>query len=599
MTSPTSRVGWRVSAVQSWLGPCGGSSSPSSCSSSARTIRLRAPGPIRSAAHGARRARSACSASGPRRSSSSRRRARTSSGGAGRRARSARAARRYSPVPPAGAGGARAASSPSISACASWAYSPALKRASTGRIETSRCSRRACSAVAGTPVSVSRPRYTCSASAETATGRSPRARSRSASANASAVLPTPVGPKMARTAASPAMARSMVREVSVRIGCGLSTSPDPRVAAIEAGTRARAGLGGAAADVAFLFCTGRHLAAPEATLEGVAEALDPPALVGCGAGGVLGAGREIESGTAVAVWAAALGGGMADAFHAEAIETPDGVGVSGLSHLEDATAAVLLPDPYTFPTDAVLGELGRRWPGTTILGGLASARTPGGDAALFVGNRVVGAGAVGVRFHDVEILPCVSQGAAPVGPELTVTASEGNVIHELAGRPALERLRDAIEELTMAERGMVASGLLLGVVIDGGKPESRQGDFLVRPLLGADPDEGTVAVGAPVEPGSIVRMHARDARSADRDLHESLGLRVEALGGAAPAGALVFTCNGRGRSMFGAPDHDALALDEEFAGAPAAGFFAAGEIGPVGGDPFLHGFTATVAVFPR
>jgi small ligand-binding sensory domain FIST len=390
----------------------------------------------------------------------------------------------------------------------------------------------------------------------------------------------------------------MVREVSVRIGCGLSTSPDPRVAAIEAGTRARAALGGSGADVAFLFCAGGHLAAPEATLEGVAEALDPPALVGCGAGGVLGAGREIESGTAVAVWAAALDGGWAEAFHAEAIETPDGVGVTGLADLEDATAAVLLPDPYTFPTDAVLGELGRRWPGVTILGGLSSARTPDGDAVLFVGDRVAGAGAVGVRFHGVEILPCVSQGAAPVGPELTVTASDGNVIRELAGRPALERLRDAIEELTVAERGMVANGLLLGVVIDGGKPEYRQGDFLVRPLLGADPDEGTVAVGAPVEPGAVVRMHARDARSADRDLRDALGLRIEALGGAPPAGALVFTCNGRGRSMFGVPDHDALALDEELAGCPAAGFFAAGEIGPVGGDPFLHGFTATVAVFP-
>jgi small ligand-binding sensory domain FIST len=353
--------------------------------------------------------------------------------------------------------------------------------------------------------------------------------------------------------------------VSVRIGCGLSTSPDSRVAAIEAGTQARATLGGASADVAFLFCAGAHLAAPEATLEGVAEALDPPTLVGCGAGGVLGEGREIESGTAVAVWAAAV---------------------------------VMLPDPYSFPTDAVLAELARRSPGVPILGGLASARTPDGDAALFVGDRVVGAGAVGVRFDGVEVIPCVSQGAAPVGPELTVTASEGNVISELAGRPALERLRDAIEELTMAERGMVANGLLLGVVIDGGKPEYRVGDFLVRPLLGADPEEGTVAVGAPVEPGAVVRMHARDARSADRDLRAALGLRVEALGGAPPAGALVFTCNGRGRSMFGVPDHDAAALDEELAGAPAAGFFAAGEIGPVGGDPFLHGFTATVAVFP-
>jgi small ligand-binding sensory domain FIST len=394
------------------------------------------------------------------------------------------------------------------------------------------------------------------------------------------------------------MARSIVAAVSVRIGCGLSTSPDPRVAAIEAGTQARAALGAAGADVAFVFCTGAHLAAPEAALEGIREALDPPALAGCGAGGVLGDGREIEDGTAVAVWAAALDGGSAEVFHAEALEMPDGLAVTGLSELEDATAAVLLPDPATFPTDGVLAELSRRAPGVPIVGGLSSGRTPAGEAALFVGDRVVSEGAVVVRFDGVEVLPCVSQGAAPVGPELTVTEAEGNVIRELAGRPALGRLRDAIEELTELERGMVANGLLLGIVIDGGKPEYRVGDFLVRPLLGADPEQGTVAVGAPIEPGTVVRMHARDARSADRDLRAALGLRVEALGGAAPAGALVFTCNGRGRGMFGMPHHDAMALSEELAGAPAAGFFAAGEIGPVGGDPFLHGFTATVAVFP-
>src|SRR6185503_6582334 len=123
-------------------------------------------------------------------------------------------------------------------------------------------------------------------------------------------------------------------------------------------------------------------------------------------------------------------------------------------------------------------------------------------------------------------------------------------------------------------------------------------DFLVRGLLGADPDEGSVAVGTPVEAGQVVRLHARDAGSADRDLRESLDLRVEALGGARPAGTLLFTCNGRGRGLFGVADHDAGLVSETFAGAPSAGFFAAGEIGPVGGSPFLHGFTATVAVFP-
>jgi small ligand-binding sensory domain FIST len=394
------------------------------------------------------------------------------------------------------------------------------------------------------------------------------------------------------------MAGSIVTPVSVRIGSGLSIGPDPRAAAAEAGTQARAALDTAHADVACVFCTGAHLAAPEATLEGVHEALAPPLLVGCGAGGVLAGSREIERGTAVAVWAARLGEGSAEPFHAEALETPEGPAVAGLPDLERASGALLFPDPYSFPTDAALGALARMAPGVPVLGGLSSARTADGEAALFLGDRVLGSGAVGVRLDGVELLPCVSQGAAPLGPELTVTAAEGNLIHELAGRPALEKLRDAIEALGDAERALVAGGLLLGIVIDGGKPEYRQGDFLVRGLIGADPDAGTIAVGATVEPGTVVRLHARDAGSADRDLREALGLRREAMGGAPPAGALVFTCNGRGRGMFGEPDHDAAALADELGGAPAAGFFAAGEIGPVGGDSFLHGFTATVAVFP-
>ena len=135
-------------------------------------------------------------------------------------------------------------------------------------------------------------------------------------------------------------------------------------------------------------------------------------------------------------------------------------------------------------------------------------------------------------------------------------------------------------------------------MIDAGKPEYEQGDFLVRGLLGADPEEGSIAVGAQVKTGQILRLHARDARSADRDLREALGLRRTALGGRSPAGALVFTCNGRGRGMFGVPDHDSGALAAELGAVPTAGFFAAGEIGPVGGESFLHGFTATVAVFP-
>jgi small ligand-binding sensory domain FIST len=384
--------------------------------------------------------------------------------------------------------------------------------------------------------------------------------------------------------------------VSVRIGCGLSTGSDPRVAAIEASQEAHAELG-THAEVVCVFACGAHLAAPEAMLEGVHESLAPAVLAGCGAGGVVGGGREVERGTGVAVWAAALDGGGADAFHLEVVRGAEGVAVTGLPELDEATAVILLPDPYSFPTDIVLAELARRAPAVPVIGGIASARTLDGDAALFLGDALVGDGAVGVVFRGVEVLPCVSQGAAPVGPELTVTAADGHVIRELAGRPALDALREAIENLAPAEQALVASGLLLGIVIDGGKPEYNQGDFLVRGVIGADPEAGTLTVGARVHEGTVVRLHARDATSADRDLREALGLRREALGGHPPAGSLVFTCNGRGESMFGVPDHDALALDEEL-GAPAAGFFAAGEIGPVGGDPFLHGFTATVAVFP-
>jgi small ligand-binding sensory domain FIST len=386
--------------------------------------------------------------------------------------------------------------------------------------------------------------------------------------------------------------------MGVRIGSGLSTDPDARFGAAEAAAAARDALGGRTCDLAVVFASGAHLAAPEATLEGVYEALGPEELVGCGAAGVIGEMREVEEGTAVSVWAAALDGGSATPFHAEVEALGEGEGVmSGMPDLAGAAGALLLSDPFTFPTDAVLRELSAAAPMLPLLGGLASARSPDAETLLFLGDEVVTSGAVGVRFDGVEILPCVSQGAAPIGPELTITAAEGPIIGELAGRPALEKLRETIEALTAEDLRLVQGGLLMGIVIDPNKPEYLQGDFLVRGLVGADPDTGQVAVGTDVRPGQVVRLHARDADSADRDLRAALGARMRALGGRAPAGALLISCNGRGAGMFGQPHHDATALDHELGGAPAAGFFAAGEIGPVGGEYFVHGFTATVAVF--
>ena len=388
--------------------------------------------------------------------------------------------------------------------------------------------------------------------------------------------------------------------MSVHIATGLSTTPDARAGALEAASAAAHGLHGHHCDLVVMFASGAHLAAPEATLEAVHEMLAPEHLIGCGAGGVIGGAREVEDGTAVVVWAASLGDGQASPFHATVEEIEEGSGaLAGLPDLDGATGAILLADNFTFPTDAVLRFLSEATPLLPLIGGVASAATTQGTPALFYGEELVESGAVGVRLDGVEVLPCVSQGAAPIGPELTITAADGHIILELAGKPALSKLREAIEGLSEEDRDLVEGGLLMGIVVDPNKPDYIQGDFLVRGLVGADPDTGQVAVGTTVRPGQVVRLHARDAGSADRDLREALGMRMQALGGRTPAGALVFACNGRGRGMFGTADHDAEAIAVELAGAPAAGFFAAGEIGPVGGEYFLHGFTATVAVFAQ
>jgi len=387
--------------------------------------------------------------------------------------------------------------------------------------------------------------------------------------------------------------------VAVRIGVGLSTLHDPLDAGSDAGASAALALDGAPADLAFVFLSGRLLSAPEAALEGVLDGLGSGALVGCGAGGVLAARRELEQSTAAAVWAAALDGGSAIPFHATLSDEEARPAIEGLPELDHAGAALLLADPYSFPTDALLSELSVAAPGMPVIGGIASGRTSEGGGALLLDHEVHSGGAVGVLLEDVELLPCVSQGAAPVGPEVTITAAEGNVIHELAGRPALETVERIIGGLAPQERALVASGVLIGIVVDSGKADYEQGDFLVRGIAGADPDSGQLVVGTLVEAGQIVRLHVRDAHSADDDLRRQLRLHRDALAGDAPAGALVISCNGRGTAMFGDCHHDAAVVDDELGGAPAAGFFAAGEIGPVGGRSFLHGFTATIGVFPR
>jgi small ligand-binding sensory domain FIST len=373
-----------------------------------------------------------------------------------------------------------------------------------------------------------------------------------------------------------------------RIGAGLSTIGDLDAATREAAVAARMALAAEPVDLAFLFLSPEHLDDAEEAVAALRGELSPRHLLGCVAEGVVARDQEVERGPAVAVWAGSVPEARIETFHATAADVEDGIGVFGVPEVEGASLVALLVDPFTFPAAGLVESL----EGVPLVGGIAVGGGEPGAQALVVGDEVHAEGAAGAVIRDVDVRPLVSQGCAPIGREAVVTRAEGNVVLELAGEPALERLKREIAGLAPAEQALAARGLLAGLVIDENRPTYERGDFLMRGLLGIDEESGAIAVGEEVRVGQTLRFHVRDAASADEDLREALA----ELAGRRAAGALLFTCNGRGAGMFGEPGHDAR-LVSAAVGEGVAGFFCGGEIGPVGGRPFLHGFTATLAVF--
>ncbi len=383
--------------------------------------------------------------------------------------------------------------------------------------------------------------------------------------------------------------------LACRIGAGLSTSESAWDAATEAAREARGGvLCRGAVDLAFIFLSPAHLVEAEAVAEAVREELAPRHLLGCVAEGVVAGVRELEEGPAVAVWAAALPGAEIECFHLAAVQPREGIAVAGFPDLEDPGLVALLVDPFTFPVGPFLARLNETHERIPLVGGLAAGGRQPGRQALILDDAVYAEGAVGAVLSGLSVLTVVSQGCRPIGRESVITRCQGNVVYELAGKPALERLRGEIAALSPEEQALVARGLLAGLVIDENRPEYDTGDFLMRGLLGADEATGALALGDTVRVGQTLRFFVRDAASADADLRQAL---ADAPGRARSVGALLFTCNGRGTNMFPEPDHDARVVTEMLRIDAVAGCFCGGEIGPVGGKAFLHGFTATLAVF--
>lgn len=351
---------------------------------------------------------------------------------------------------------------------------------------------------------------------------------------------------------------------------------------------------GDAPDLAVLFVTAAHGGALEDIARTVREVLRPGTLLGVTAVSVLGGDREVEEQPAITLWAARLGAPVVP-VRLDASIASIGIAVSGLGPElvgdDRERTLVLLSDPFSIPVDDFLDAAPATYPGLRVIGGQASgARGPGGNR-LVLDGQTYSDGAVGALLPPLDSLTAVvSQGCRPIGTPMTVTRSDGRIIYELAGRPALERLVELLESLDPDERALAQRGIHLGRVIDEHKIDFDRGDFLIRTVMGGDRDVGAIAVGDEVDIGATVQFQVRDATSADQDLRELLvGKHAQS--------ALVFTCNGRGTHLFGTPHHDALVVNAHVEGGATAGMFCAGEVGPIGTRSFLHGFTASILLF--
>ena len=357
-------------------------------------------------------------------------------------------------------------------------------------------------------------------------------------------------------------------------------------------------LSGQTPDLAFVFVTHHHTTDPGFGRQ-LYAALGAKILVGCTAESVASNGLEYENGPAISVWAASLPGCHVDAFHIAFQRTLDGLLAIGAPSAEEARpsprAAFLLADPFSCSVDSMLSHFGEEFHGLPVMGGMASGASAPGENRLFLNDGEYDQGAVGVVIGGpVSIRSVVSQGCRPIGKPFVVTRANRNIVAELGGRPALEQINALYREAEPGDQQLIQKGLHLGLAMSEYRETFGRGDFLIGNIVGADRETGAVALGNLVRTGQTVQFHVRDANTADEDLRTLLSSSLKS----GPAGGgLLFSCNGRGTRMFPRPHHDAAAIRDLAGEIPLAGFFAQGELGPVDGQNYIHGFTASLALF--
>ncbi|MBM4124088.1 MAG: hypothetical protein FJ246_03895 [Nitrospira sp.] len=390
------------------------------------------------------------------------------------------------------------------------------------------------------------------------------------------------------------------QDTGARVAVAVSRDEDAAEAGRAVGLAVRSQLG-EAADLAFLFFSSHYANQAETLCAALRSEFSSRILLGGTGEGVIAGAEEIEDAAAVTLWAARLPNTQLTPLRLAFPQGADGFAIKGwpesLGVKAERQTIILLADPFTTPIDEVLSFMADRCPGAAAIGGLVGGGQDLGDNRLLLNDEVYDGGLVGVALSGgVAVRTVVSQGCRPIGASYVVTKAEQNVIHELGGSSALDRLQAVFESLAGEERQIAHRALHLGVVIDEHREQFGRGDFLVRNLIGADRGSGSVAIGDRVQEGQTVQFHLRDAQSASEDL--SLLLAADrAKHRKPPLGALLFSCCGRGQALFGRANHDITTVRDREGDIPIAGFFAQGEIGPVGGSNFLHGYTASLALF--
>jgi small ligand-binding sensory domain FIST len=357
-------------------------------------------------------------------------------------------------------------------------------------------------------------------------------------------------------------------------------------------------------DLAIAFVSASYGAAVEKLPQLLRPFLGSCPLVGCNAGGLIGGGSEEEEEPGIALLCGRMPEAVVACLHLEQATLPS---LSAprekwwkLLDLgpESEASFVLLADPTTLDAETCARGIDRAFPGSTVVGGLTSGMLEPGAARLVSGDEVHRSGGTLLALSgNVVIDSVLAQGCRPIGDPLFVTACENNLINELDGRRPKEILTALFAELDEADRARFGDALCIGIALPGPRQTIGAGDFLIRNVLGLDPDSGALWIGARIVPNAVVQFHLRDGKSASDELEERLSASLS--GRAAPTAAVLFACVGRGRNMFGVSGHDSGTL-RRLVDIPVAGMFSAGEIAPVQGATFVHGYSSVFGLIrPR